>query len=263
LLKVLSSQLRNDLPAAISTAVNLIKDASYPIVITGAGISTPSGIPDFRSPKQGLWKKHDPIQVASLSAFKSDPYAFYEWLHPLAKAIYRASPNAAHLALAQLQQAGYLNDIITQNIDPLHQQAGAKNVHQVHGALDRLLCLRCQNAYDINDYIPAYIEERQVPVCPECGSVLKPDVVLYGELLPLAVWQAAEEAVKKCDLMIVAGSSLEVTPVSSLPLTAVQKGVKLIIINHTATYIDPRATLVIKKDVAEILPEITYELLNQ
>ena len=170
--------------AEITSAAALIKQAEYAIALTGAGISTPSGIPDFRSARTGLWQQYDPLEAASIAVFRLKPEHFYEWFHPLASAIDAARPNPAHTALAELQKAGHLHEIITQNIDPLHQQAGAENVLQVHGDLDWLTCLSCGARYETQPFSHAYLKHKLPPACPQCGQILKPEIVMYGELLP-------------------------------------------------------------------------------
>lgn len=244
----------------IKEAANHLKRSNYAVVLTGAGISTPSGIPDFRSTDNGLWQRFNPMEVASLTAFRTNPEKFYNWFRPMAKLIADASPNPAHDALAQLENAGFIKEIITQNIDGLHQRAGSKIVHEVHGTLNTLTCGRCYTKYQAEEVIHAYIEEGQPPTCLKCGHFLKPDAILFEEQLPIRTWMAVEEAIEKCDLLLVAGSSLEVVPVAQLPYIAVSRGANLIIINQSKTYIDSRADIVFNQDVADILPMITNEL---
>jgi NAD-dependent deacetylase len=231
-------------------------------VLTGAGISTPSGIPDFRSTNSGLWEQYDPLEVASLSSFRYTPEKFFDWLRTLAGDIYVARPNAAHYSLARLQQAGHLQTIITQNIDSLHQRAGAENVLEVHGTLGSLTCIGCYSNFDSGPYVAPYLAEGQIPRCPQCQGLLKPDVVLFGEQLPVRTWLKAQEASKTCDLMIVAGSSLEVLPVAGLPMRALENGAHLILINQSQTYLDVRADVVFHDDVLDILPRLVDEVLG-
>lgn len=247
----------------IQKAANIIRQSKDLVVLTGAGISTPSGIPDFRSSESGLWTKYDPFEVASLSAFRYQPDRFFKWMRPLANMMFDAKPNDAHIGLARLEQAGLLSMIITQNIDNLHQRAGSKNVIEVHGSLKSLSCVSCFIQYDSRDFIGPYLAEGTVPLCPSCHNYLKPDVVLIGEQLPISAWQKAHYASKNCDLMIVAGSSLEVTPVANLPMNVVDNGAYLLIINHTKTYINVRADLVFLDDVALIIPLIVKEVLGE
>lgn len=246
----------------IREAAAYIRHARYGVVLTGAGISTPSGIPDFRSTGSGLWDKYDPFEVASLAAFRHHPERFFDWVRPLARDILRAKPNPAHEAIAQLERAGYFKAVITQNIDGLHQRAGSQQVIEVHGTLETATCTQCFRTYPKEDFLESFLQHGEVPRCPACGGILKPDVVLFGEQLPWKAWSAAEKAVRQCDLMFVAGSSLEVTPVANLPLVAAQSGAALIIVNHTPTYIDIRADVVLRGDVAEIIPRIAQAVLQ-
>ncbi len=246
----------------ISLAADLIRTSQRSVSLTGAGISTPSGIPDFRSPLDGLWTRYEPMEVASLTAFRHNPENFYRWLHPMAVQIYSAQPNPAHQALARLQNAGYISVIITQNIDGLHRQAGAKDVLEVHGTLDSLTCTNCYEQYPAGEYLKAYIDDCSIPYCKKCGSILKPDVILYDEQLPLKTWHKADAASKACDLMLVLGTSLEVMPSARLPMEALEHGARLIIINNSETFMDDRAEVVIHADVAEVLPKIADEVLD-
>jgi len=247
----------------IRNAGSIIRYSKYTTVLTGAGISTPSGIPDFRSTGSGLWEKYDPFEVASLNAFRYQPQRFFDWMRPLAKDIINADPNLAHLGLARLEEAGFLQNIITQNIDGLHQRAGSRNVIEVHGSWRTLTCIRCYQQVESSNYMPAYLDKGTVPLCPNCNGILKPDAVLFGEQLPVKSWLAAMEASKKCDLMIVVGSSLEVMPVAGLPMRALENGAHLIIINHTSTYIDVRADVLLPEDVAEVIPRIVEEVIRE
>jgi NAD-dependent deacetylase len=247
---------------SISTAAELIKNSKSSVSLTGAGISTPSGIPDFRSPQDGLWTRYEPMEVASLTAFRHDPEKFYRWFQPLAKRIMAAQPNAAHQALARLQNAGYLPVIITQNIDGLHTRAGSKDVLEVHGTMDTLTCTSCYYQFPASEYLGVYIAECKIPYCKNCGSILKPNVILYDEQLPVKTWQKADEVCKDCDLMLVVGTSLEVMPSARLPIQALEHGAHLIIINNSETFLDVRAEVLIHADVADVLPRITYEVLD-
>jgi len=246
----------------VRCAVEIIHSSQRSVVLTGAGVSTPSGIPDFRSTNTGIWEKYDPFEVASLSAFRYNPTRFYEWMRTLATGIQEASPNPAHYGLAKLEEVGYIQTVITQNIDRLHQRAGSKNVLEVHGSMGTLSCTRCYRTVSSQGYLEAYLLHGEIPYCPDCHNVLKPDLVLMGEQLPAKTWLKAQEACKKCDLMIVAGSSLEVLPVAGLPMRALENGAHLILINHSTTYLDVRADVVLHEDVAEIIPSIVSELLK-
>jgi NAD-dependent deacetylase len=224
------------------------------VVLTGAGVSTRSGIPDFRSPQSGLWAKSDPLEVASLLTFRYEPERFFEWVRPLASLIRRAQPNSAHTALAALEAAGRLRQVLTQNIDGLHQRAGSRQVLELHGGLSTATCVRCFARQPGLALIDAFIETGRAPLCPGCSALLKPDVTLMGEELAVGVLQAARQAARDCDVMLVAGCSLEVMPAAGLPLEALEHGAKLILVNYHPTYMDEQATVLIEGDVAEVLP---------
>ena len=243
-------------------ASDMLKHSHRVVVLTGAGISTPSGIPDFRSPGIGLWTRFLPMEVASLSAFRYDPELFYKWLHPLAVHMLSASPNTAHVALARLQASGYISTIITQNIDGLHTRAGANNVLEIHGTLNTLTCIKCFRQVASNTVIQEYINYCTIPLCQTCGGILKPDIILFEEQLPVKTWLKAEEASSHCDLMLIAGTSLEVLPSAKLPILALDNGARIIIINHADTYIDVRADLIIRADVVDVFPLIASEVLD-
>ncbi len=241
---------------ALEDAAELFRKAKRVIVLTGAGISTPSGIPDFRSEGTGLWSRDEPLEVASLSTFRTAPEKFFNWFRPLASQIFCAQPNPAHTALAEFEQAGYQNIIVTQNIDGLHQKAGSKHVVEMHGTLRTLSCTQCYKQFLSEEFLKPFIENGTIPLCTNCNGILKPDVILFGEQLPQSAWQEAQRATQQCDLMLVAGSSLEVLPVAGLPIQALDHGAHLIVINNTSTYVNVRADIVITDNVATIIPEI-------
>ncbi|GIV66799.1 MAG: NAD-dependent deacylase [Bellilinea sp.] len=245
---------------AAQQAAELISKSKWMVVLTGAGISTPSGIPDFRSPNTGLWSRSDPMEVASLSAFQFHPEKFYNWLRPLAREMIKALPNAAHFALAKLEEKGVLKAVITQNIDGLHQKAGSKEVYEVHGSMQRLNCLSCRKNYPLQDFLGLFNSPQDIPRCPNCCAILKPDIVLFEELLPADVWNQAEQTSTKADLFVVIGSALEVTPAAHLPLYALENGARLIINTFSSTYLNSRADLLLPFDVAQIWPEIVARL---
>jgi NAD-dependent deacetylase len=249
-------------PMAIEDAAELVRKAKRAVVLTGAGISTPSGIPDFRSEGTGLWSREEPLEVASLTTFRVAPERFFNWFRPLASQMFYAKPNAAHVALVQLEEVGYVKTIVTQNIDALHQKAGSKCVVETHGTMRTLTCTNCYRSFEAELYLKPFVEEGKIPICPQCSGILKPDVILFGEQLPQAAWVTAQRAARQCDLMLVAGSSLEVLPVAGLPMQALDRGAHLIIVNNTPTYVNVRADVVIMDDVASILPEITKRALH-
>jgi len=240
----------------IERAAALVREAHYTVALTGSGISTPSGIPDFRSPGTGLWERVNPMEVASIYAFRRNPQAFYDWIRPLALTLRTAEPNPGHRALAELEVGGWMKAIITQNIDDLHQRAGAREVLELHGHLREATCLNCYRVVPIGKLMDGFLASGEVARCEVCGGVMKPNVVLYGEQLPVRVVNAAVAHVRRADLMLVAGSSLEVVPASQLPLMVHEHGGRLIVVNLAPTYVDEIADVVIHADVADILPRV-------
>ncbi len=250
-----------DTTTLIAEAAALLRSAKHAVALTGAGISTPSGIPDFRTPDSGVWSQvPDPMEVASIYAFKRWPQRFYDWLHPLAERLLEAQPNAAHLALARMEQVGRIKGVITQNIDLLHTKAGSQKVYEVHGHMRQLTCISCFAQFPSEQYMPDFLATGAVPRCPTCGGVLKPDIILYGEMLPIGVLNKAQLQTRICDLMMVVGSSLEVAPAGDFPLLAKQTGAKVIIINLQETYFDDIADVVIHADVLDVLPRLAEQL---
>jgi NAD-dependent deacetylase len=247
---------------ALDDAAELLRRARRVVVLTGAGISTPSGIPDFRSEGTGLWSRDEPMQVASLDAFRKTPERFFNWFRPLAGQIFNAKPNAAHKSLAEFENADIELTIVTQNIDGLHQKAGSKRVVEMHGTLRTLSCAECFKQFASEPYLQEYVEEGRIPRCPDCNGILKPDVILFGEQLPQSAWMEAQREARQCDLMLVAGSSLEVLPVAGLPMQAIDRGAHLIVINNTPTYVNARADVVLMSDVAHIIPELAKRVLH-
>lgn len=243
-------------------AAELIRRSQYLVALTGAGISTPSGIPDFRSEGSGLWTIYDPMEVASIWAFSRRPEAFFEWVRPLARMIREARPNPAHYALARLEAAGILKVLITQNIDELHQKAGSRNVIEVHGHLREATCIRCYRKVPAEPHLEAFLRDGTIPRCEQCGGVLKPDIILFGEQLPARAFLAAQQEARRADVFLVAGSSLEVAPAGDLPILAKEHGARLIIINLSPTAADRYADLRIRGDVAEILPRLADQVLG-
>jgi len=252
----------NDSASPIEDAAELFRKAKRVAALTGAGISTPSGIPDFRSEGTGLWSRDEPMEVASLSTFRTHPERFFEWFHPLAGQIFNAEPNAAHKALVDLESPDREITVITQNIDVLHQKAGSKNVVEMHGSVRTMSCTQCFRKFETKFFIQDFIEHGNIPKCSNCNGILKPDVILFGEQLPQTAWFDAQRAARQCDLMLVAGSSLEVLPVAGLPMQALDRGAHLIIVNNTPTYLNVRADVVIMKDVAAALPDIAKRAIH-
>jgi NAD-dependent deacetylase len=247
---------------SLQRAAGLLRAARRPVALTGAGISTPSGIPDFRSQGSGLWERYDPMKVASLMAFRYDPEALLAWIRPLAERIVQAEPNAAHLALARLEAAGRMNGVVTQNIDDLHRRAGSRCVYEIHGHLRTATCVSCYRQMKTDGLLAEFAQTGNPPRCRVCGGFLKPDVVLFGEQLPEKVIRQAEKLLANSDLLLVAGSSLEVTPAALLPQRALEAGARLIIVNQEPTYLDIRADIVFHDDVINILPPLADEVLR-
>ena len=248
--------------SSVEQAIELVAGARHVVALTGAGISTPSGIPDYRTPKSGLWENAlDMMEVASIAGFRRHPQTFYEWLRPLLEVIRQATPNPAHLALAQLEAAGRLQAVITQNIDLLHGAAGSKNLYELHGHLRELVCTTCHYVVPAGAALETFLNTGQVPRCARCRHVMKPNVVLFGELLPWKAMRLSRSHTRAADLMIVAGSSLEVAPAGDLPEIAREHGARLIIINYLETHLDEQADVVIRADVAEMLPRLSEPFL--
>lgn len=250
--------------AAVIEAAVLLRNAKHAVVFTGAGISTPSGIPDFRSQNTGLWERFDPMEVASLGSFQSHPEKFFNWLRPLLQTIWSAEPNPAHHALSQLEAKGIVKALITQNIDDLHERAGSRSIYEVHGSLRTMTCPGCKETYP-SEQFRSQLEKADhtgdgFPRCPNCNRIMKPDITLFGEMLPPDVWQEAEEHCKRADVMLVVGSSLEVWPAASLPELAVEHGAHLIIANLSPTYLDNEAKVLLQANVAEVLPEVVKRI---
>lgn len=231
----------------ISCLAGLIKNSSRTFALTGAGISTESGIPDFRSPGTGLWTKLDPIKVSSLSALRRDPAAFYEINLGRWGGLTGAEPNVAHYALARLEGDGLLAGVVTQNIDGLHRKAGSAKVWEVHGHLRTCHCLECKKSYPFSILSSQFEVGNNPPRCRDCEGVLRPDVVLFEDPMGEDFFKAVQ-ALTGCQLLIVVGSSLQVYPVASLP----DRAKKLVIINQEPTPWDGRAELVINEKAGKV-----------
>ncbi len=216
-------------------------------MLTGAGVSTESGIPDFRS-RTGIWADVDPFEVASLEAFRRDPERVWDFYATRFETLLAAEPNAAHLAIAELERRGLVQAVITQNIDTLHERAGSVDVAEVHGSIRRAVCLRCPGS-ELLAGVLAQLEVRRAPLCPACGAILKPDVVLFGELLPATAIDRATTLARAAGLLLVVGSSLEVWPVAGLPLEAPA----FAIVNRGPTALDEQAALVVDGGAGETL----------
>jgi NAD-dependent deacetylase len=224
------------------------------VVLTGAGVSTESGIPDFRSPG-GLWAEFDPLDYASLDSFRRDPVRIWSFYGRRFAFLTRAEPNDAHHALALLERIGLVRAVVTQNIDLLHERAGSREVLEVHGSIRRAVCLACGGAEPLAEVL-AQLESAPAPVCGACGEVLKPDVVFFGELLPAGVLERAAELARSARLLLVVGSSLEVHPVAGLPFETLRHGGALAIVNRDPTPLDEHADLRLDGSAGAILGEV-------
>jgi NAD-dependent protein deacetylase/lipoamidase len=218
------------------------------VVLTGAGVSTASGIPDFRSPT-GIWTQYDPLVYASIDAFLADPFKVWDFYAKRLDLLVRAEPNDAHRALADLEAHGFVDAVITQNTDRLHERAGSRNVVEVHGSLRTSSCLSCGTVVPFEEVVAAL----PVPACPTCGRVLKPDVVMFGEQLSPATIERAVELAAGAGLLLVVGSSLQVYPVAELPLETLAHGGSLAIVNRGATQYDGRAAATFDEDAGPLL----------
>lgn len=240
--------------SSIEIAGRIIANAKYAVVFTGAGISAESGIPTFRG-EDGLWKKYDPEEVASIWGFKRNPRAFWEFSFALRNKLF-AEPNPAHHVIAELEKMGIVKAVITQNIDMLHQKAGSKRVLELHGSMSKLDCLDCRKEYDWGDYIEEFNRE-EIPKCKVCGSwFVKPRVVLFGEPLPRDVLEQAIEESRMADVFIVVGSSLVVYPAAELPYIAKSCGARMILVNAEPTVADHIFDVKLYGKAGEILPQI-------
>jgi len=225
------------------------------IVLTGAGISTESGIPDFRS-RTGLWAKYDPLEYATIDAFLADPVKVWEFYGKRFEVLARAEPNDGHLALAELEDRGWIQAVITQNIDRLHERAGSRALVEVHGSIRTSSCLDCGAVVPFDEVAGAL----PVPRCPACGRILKPDVVMFGELLPEAAIARAMQLAAGAGLLLVVGSSLEVYPVAGLPVETLAHGGSLAVVNRGGTGYDARAALTIDAGAGETLRALAEAL---
>jgi len=228
--------------AGAERLAQLVGESGCTVALTGAGISVPSGIPDFRTPGTGLWEKVDPMEVAHIQVFERDPARFWSYYRPRFHSLADKRPNRGHDALAELERRGLLEGVITQNIDRLHRAAGSKNVVEVHGSIDTSSCTRCAASYEIEE-VEALFDEQGVAVCTTCGGSVKPDVVLFGELLPERAMTGARRLAEEVELMLCVGSSLEVHPVAALPGLTLERGGRLAIVTKGPTPYDQEAAL--------------------
>ncbi|MGN6588055.1 MAG: SIR2 family NAD-dependent protein deacylase [Solirubrobacterales bacterium] len=229
------------------------------VALTGAGVSVPSGIPDFRTPETGLWAKVDPMEVAHIGVFEREPERFWSYYRPRFQALGDKEPNRAHEALAELERRGFIEGVITQNIDRLHRAAGSENVIEVHGSIETSSCMACGIAFRL-DEVDDLFDDRGVAACSSCEGPVKPDVVLFGELLPEEAMARATELAEGADLMLCVGSSLAVHPVAGLPQLTLSRSGALAIVTKGETPYDRDAELKLEGEVDEELAALVAAL---
>ncbi len=225
-------------------------------MLTGAGISVPSGIPDFRSPGTGLWENVDPMEVAHIDAWRRDPDRFWHFYGQRFAALRDIEPNRAHAVVAELERRGLIRGVITQNIDRLHRAAGSERVVEVHGSIEWSRCPVCGGRVGLERTLEMISQAPGAPECPACVSPLKPEVVLFGEMLPEAAMIEAQSLAATADLMICVGSSLTVHPVAGLPEVTLRAGGRLAIVTESETPYDPEADVRLGGDVVEELEAV-------
>ena len=245
---------------AAARLASLIGEADSVVALTGAGISVPSGIPDFRSPGTGLWSNVDPMEVAHIDAFHRDPQRFWGFYGQRFQTLEDKRPNRAHAALVELERAGLLDAVITQNIDRLHERAGTRNLVEVHGSIAHSSCLVCGLRYESEDVRARHEGAPDgVPRC-DCEQPLKPGVVLFGEYLPVEAIARAEALAAGAGLMLCIGSSLEVHPVAQLPETTLSNGGQIAILTRSRTPFDHHAAVRMDGDIVDELGAVLAAL---
>ena len=249
----------------VNVLSDLILESKMIIVFTGAGVSTESGIPDFRSPG-GIWSRYDPEEF-TIQKFLSNPESRKTHWKMLTEAglTTEAKPNPAHYAIAELHQLGKLDCVITQNVDNLHQKAGVPEdrVFELHGNMQRAVCLSCHKHFPLKEVLQRIEEGEEVPDCPYCHGILKPDAVFFGESLPQATLAEASRRSRSCDLLIVVGSTLVVYPAAYIPMYAKEAGAKLVIVNLSETPMDRYATIIIRSKAGEAMSKIMEKVKNK
>jgi len=232
----------------VERLAELLGQSRRAVALTGAGVSVPSGIPDFRSPGTGMWENVDPMEVAHIDVFEREPERFWSYYRPRFQALGDKEPNRAHEALAELERRGLIEGLITQNVDRLHRLAGSKNVIEVHGSIETSSCVTCAASFEL-EQMDELFDERGVAVCSVCRGAVKPDVVLFGELLPESAMARATELVERADLMLCVGSSLAVYPVAGLPQLTLSHGGRLAIVTKGETPYDGDADVKLDGEV--------------
>jgi NAD-dependent deacetylase len=238
----------------------LIRGADRAVVLTGAGVSVPSGIPDFRTPGKGIWEKVNPMEVAHIDAFRSSPDRFWQFYSDRFASLVDKRPNPAHEAIAELERRQFVRGVITQNVDRLHRMAGSRNVIEMHGSIEHCVCLECGGRVHLDRVVEIIAEHPGAPECQACIQPLKPDVVLFGELLPQVAMAEAQALAEEADLMVCVGSSLEVFPVASLPGVTLESGGRVAIVTQGPTAYDGEADVKLTGDVADELQAVVAAL---
>jgi len=246
----------SDLNIKIENFAKLIIDSNDIVALTGAGMSTESGIADFRSPGTGLWEKVDPYEFASINSYMANTSKNLEFMLETGRTIFRARPNRGHKSLTKLQKMGKLRGVLTQNIDRLHHKAHTKNIVEFHGNAYEAKCMSCGQIYEITIMVNQVMKGQSTPSCEKCSGLLKPNAIFFGEPLESETFQAADEMISKCDLLLVLGSSLVVYPVAFYPQKIISNGAKLAIINIQETDMDSAAEVVIHEKIGETFPRI-------
>jgi NAD-dependent deacetylase len=240
----------------IKQAAEIIKNAKQLIGLTGAGISVESGIPDFRS-EQGLWAKFDPAVYANIDGFLSDPEKIWNMLFEMNDLTANAKPNPAHTALANMEEMGLLQCIITQNVDNLHQEAGSQQVIEYHGNSSKLECLSCGKIYEREGF---NLAGRELPKCGPCDRILKPTVIFFGEMIPSDALLRSQSLAESCDVVIVVGTSAVVYPVAGIPITAKQHGAKILVFDLQETTLTSAADVFVQGSAGVTLPKLVEAL---
>jgi NAD-dependent deacetylase len=246
--------------AQAARLAELLRDADRAVVLTGAGVSVPSGIPDFRSPRTGLWENVDPMEVAHIDAWRRDPDRFWRFYGDRFASLTDKQPNGAHLALAELERRGLIRGVITQNIDRLHRAAGTERLIEVHGSIEWSVCMQCGGKVALDRVVEQLRADDGAPECACCFTPLKPDVVLFGELLPERALSEAQALALDADLMVCVGSSLEVYPVAGLPAITRGAGGRLALVTQGATPYDDEAEVKLGGDVVAELRAVLAAL---
>ena len=246
----------NDLDSKIHQIAQLIIDSENIIALTGAGMSTESGIADFRSPGTGLWEKVNPDEFASIHSYVSDTGKNLKFMLEMGLNIFKSRPNKGHKSLSKLQKLGKLNGVLTQNIDGLHKRAKTENVIELHGTAHEAICMRCHTVYPITKMINQVLKSSVNPSCEVCNGLLKPNAIFFGEPLNSDTLFAAEKMLSSCDLFLILGSSLLVYPVAFYPRKALSNGAKLVIINIQETDMDDHAEVVLHERIGDVMPKI-------